>query len=811
MRLPKLDFSETGRIGSFLRMIRKAIFGRLRTHAALLGACVLVAGVQITGALTPLDNALSELRADLVQREPSGSIVVVEIDSASLRAAGQWPWPRERFADAIRNLSVSGATLIGFDVDFGERSNAADDAALRAAIEADPGAIVLPTFVQPQSAEENVPLASLSRDAVIGSVNVRLDEDGKVRRYLRGFDHGGHYHASIAAVLADEPYGLVAPFLIDYGINSAHIDRLSFEDVYRGAFDPARVRGKVVLVGATALELGDEFVTPAQTSMPGVIVHALAFESLVQGRALVQLSRMIVLALALLVLAMLWPRRGPLELGPFFLRQGAVLSASLLAPFLLQAAAPISADLGPVLFAQALCIAMSVQSELTRRAAEIVQQREAHLSFVGLHDPETDLPNRRAMTDVLLRHLAARAQTGGSAVVAMAVGIERFPVLRSAIGYANANRAMRSLAIRIRECGDQLEVFHISTSVLGLVTTVSGEDRARISRGEGLKGLDTSVSLDGQQIELTVRTGSSIATSLSTAERLLEQATIALDQARLRGRRHVNYDAENIADPRVQLALMSDIGRGLTRGEFTLLYQAKASTHRGAIVGAEALMRWRHPVHGVISPDQFVTAAEETGAIDALTRWSLQQAITDQGILRALGAEKIISVNLSGRSLSSSEFCDFVISETKRSGAHLCLEITETGIISDPVAAMASIGAYRAAGIKISIDDYGSGLSSLAYLKQLMADELKLDKSLIRDIKTSARDRLILKSTIDLAHSLGMSVVAEGIEDEASRALLAAMGCDTIQGYLVSRPVPLAEFASLCGAREGKTAGAPGG
>jgi EAL domain-containing protein (putative c-di-GMP-specific phosphodiesterase class I) len=345
-------------------------------------------------------------------------------------------------------------------------------------------------------------------------------------------------------------------------------------------------------------------------------------------------------------------------------------------------------------------------------------------------------------------------------------------------------------------------VFHISTSVLGVVTTVCGEEHKRFNRGEGLKGLDTSVSLDGQQIELVVRTGSAIAAAGSTAESLLEQATVALDQARFRGHRHVTYDAEHAADPQVQLALMSDIGRGLARGEFTLLYQAKASTHCGAIVGAEALMRWRHPVHGVISPDQFVTAAEETGAIDALTRWSLRQAIADQAVLRSLGVERTISINLSGRSLSSSEFCDFVIAETQKGAANLCLEITETGIIGDPVAAMASISTYRAAGIKISIDDYGSGLSSLAYLKQLMADELKLDKSLIRDIKTNSRDRLILKSTIDLAHGLGMSVVAEGIEDEASCALLTAMGCDCIQGYLVSRPVSLAEFASVCRARE---------
>ncbi|MEQ1618476.1 MAG: CHASE2 domain-containing protein, partial [Terricaulis sp.] len=524
-----------------------------RRSATLLSACLLLVGVQLSGALKPLDDTLAAQRAQMIERSPSGTLVVVAIDAASLRAADEWPWPRERFATAIQNLRKAGATLIGFDVDFGARSNAADDSALRAAIEADPGSIVLPTFVQPGAGAENAPLASLSRNAVLGSVNVGLDGDGRVRRYQRGYNHVDHYHAAMAAVLAGAPYGETAPFLIDYGIRVGEIDTISFEDAYRGVFDGERVRGKTVLIGATALELGDEFSTPIQPSMSGVYVHSLAYESLAQGRALLEPSSGLMLILALLALVVLWPRAGPLNLRSLFIRQGAVLSVALLAPLVLQAAAPISANLGIVLLTQAVCAATSVHRELTRRATEILRQREAHLSFVALHDPETELPNRRAMLEELQRRLDARAPGEGVVVAAMAFGIDRFPVLRGAIGYNAANRLVQGLSLQIAECCGQAQIFHISTSVLGVVLTAPCTEAARRRCVDALSKLDTRVKIDGQAIDLNVHAGSAIVMAgAGAADTLLEQTTLGLDQARRRGLRHVRYAAEDVADPQVQ-------------------------------------------------------------------------------------------------------------------------------------------------------------------------------------------------------------------------------------------------------------------
>jgi EAL domain-containing protein (putative c-di-GMP-specific phosphodiesterase class I)/CHASE2 domain-containing sensor protein/GGDEF domain-containing protein len=777
-----------------------AFASRRMRLVAIAFASAILALIHVTGAADPLDNSLAALRADMTQRAPTGDVVIVEIDTPSLRAAGEWPWPRQRFAQAIVNLREAGVGLIGFDVDFTARSSEADDLALRDAIAADPGSIVLPTFLQ-RGGDENAPLSSLSEDAVVASVNIPIDPDGRVRRYFRGFDHEGHYRASLAGVLANAPYGDASSFLVDYSIRHEQIDRLSFEDIYRGDFDPERVRGRTVVIGSTALELGDEFSTPVDPALPGIVVHALAFESLRQGRALIETQGIVELAVALLVLTFLWPRSGRLDLSQFFIRQTAVLSAMLLGSLVLQMAAPLSINLALVLVAQLFCVAASVNQELERRAADLIRQREAHLTHVALHDPETDLPNRRAMLEALREHLNHADR--GKVVVALTLGIDRFPTLRGAIGYSNANKLVRNLASRVAASSHQPNVYHISTSILGVVVVTQSESKVTELCVQNHEPLSAAVPVEDQEFDIQIRWG--VAGAMpgeKTAEALMEHATIALDQARLNQRRLVRYDAQEIADPAVQLALISDVRRGLDQGEFRLSYQAKANARDGAIVGAEALMRWRHPCHGDISPDDFIRIAEETGAIDDLTRWAIAQAIADQAVMRANGVDLFVSVNVSARSLADSEFCSFVIEATNRAQAKLCLEITETAIISDPPAALSSIAAFRAAGIRIAIDDYGSGLSSLAYLKQLAADELKLDKSLVGELKSSGRDRLILKSTIDLAHSLGMSVVAEGVEDAAELALLAGMGCDTVQGFLISRPIAADAFLRLADRRQ---------
>ena len=210
--------------------------------------------------------------------------------------------------------------------------------------------------------------------------------------------------------------------------------------------------------------------------------------------------------------------------------------------------------------------------------------------------------------------------------------------------------------------------------------------------------------------------------------------------------------------------------------------------------GVEGLVRWRHPTRGLLRPDLFIPMAEETGHIRTLTDWVLKQAIADQIKMSRAGHEMEMSVNISGRLLGDRDFADFVDRTVGGARGKLCFEITETAVIENPDMALEILDRFRAAGISISIDDFGSGLSSLAYLKQIKGHELKIDKSLITDLTESQRDALIVRSTIDLAHSLGLKVTAEGVETANAFQLLAAMGCDSIQGYLIAKPMPFNEL-----------------
>jgi EAL domain-containing protein (putative c-di-GMP-specific phosphodiesterase class I) len=244
---------------------------------------------------------------------------------------------------------------------------------------------------------------------------------------------------------------------------------------------------------------------------------------------------------------------------------------------------------------------------------------------------------------------------------------------------------------------------------------------------------------------------------------------------------------------------MSEMLAAVRSGALYLNHQPKLDLRSGAITGVEALVRWNHPTRGFIRPDLFVGMAEETGHIRALTDYVLAQAIKDQARLRAAGHEVLMSVNVSGRLIDDAAFADFAIAQVQAADARVCFEITETAVIGNPDVALGVLERFADAGIAVSIDDYGSGLSSLAYLKQIRADELKIDKAFVTDLEAGGKDALLVKSTVDLAHSLGMKVTAEGVETREGLAALQLMGCDLAQGYFVAKPMTRDKLVDFLG------------
>ena len=459
---------------------------RLRTAAAVLAIAAIAALAYTGGALRPVDDALAQLRFRLLQRAPSHTLSVVEIDVDSLRAAGTWPWGRDRFARAIDNLMAAGAKTVAFDVDFSARSTPEADAALEAAIRRHPGQVILPTFVQeaghgPTLRQANTqPLGAFSDQAVLASVNVPVDNDGRVRRYRMGFGAGDCERASLAAALAGRPPGAEnGAFLIDYGVKVADIDHIGFDAVYSGRFDPALVRGRNVIIGATALELADQFATPKRGTLRGVYVHALAYESLRAGRALRELALPVLLGLAGLG-AFVLRARGRLDYGGTLRRHLLVASAAVGLPIALQAGAPISVDASPVLLAQALCLVWVVRAELQRRAQAVVEQRETHLRQLADHMRESRDSIAAAHEDLKVVNAALdQALKARTDFLAMTSHEIRTP-LNGIMGMTQVILADRDLPAGVR---DKVRLVHTSgETMLALVDDLL--DVAKMESGE---------------------------------------------------------------------------------------------------------------------------------------------------------------------------------------------------------------------------------------------------------------------------------------------------------------------------------------
>ena len=445
-------------------------------------------------------------------------------------------------------------------------------------------------------------------------------------------------------------------------------------------------------------------------------------------------------------------------------------------------------------------VVVATKDELSRVAESFnamtaaIRERERRISQLAFHDGETRLPNRVAMERKL--NAAARPER----LYLAAIGVDRFAHVRGAIGYGLAGELVRQLGGRLAHLAPNAPMARLSSDVLGVAFIATSEADA-LKRADALiANLEQSVSLGEQIVDVHVTIGiAQPAGKDETPAAMIERASIALDQTRRRGQKAGMYDEAAYGDPARNLSLMGEMRRALETGAIYLAHQPKYNFRTGRIDSAECLVRWRHPTRGNISPDLFVPMAEETGHIRALTEWVLERAIADQKIFHEAGFALKLAVNISARLLSDTEFAKRAAALARQAPHQLCFEITETAVIDNPTAALDNIELFASSGVHVAIDDYGSGLSSLAYLKQLPAHELKIDKLFVQNITSSQRDALLVRSTIDLAHGLGMNVTAEGVETPAAFALLASMNCDLAQGYLISRPASAEEIIALLG------------
>jgi diguanylate cyclase (GGDEF)-like protein len=426
---------------------------------------------------------------------------------------------------------------------------------------------------------------------------------------------------------------------------------------------------------------------------------------------------------------------------------------------------------------------------------DVTERRRAEetIRLMTYHDAVTGLPNRALLQKRLEQALLdAKRESRPVALVIMAV--ERFQEITTTLGHPNADYVIREIARRLGEVlGEAERVARLRGGEFAFLVPGAHTHLARQLATKAQKTLTQPVVVEKLPIDIETSVGIAIAPDHGdSAELLLRRADLALLAARRLGSECVVYSHEcDPHDPR-RLTLLGELRQGLETGQLLLHYQPKVDLKTHSLIGAEALVRWRHPRRGMVSPEDFIPLAEESGLIRPLTRWVLNEALTQCEAWGRTGRPLAVAVNLSARDLQDPQLVDQVVWMLDSKGVSsdlLQLELTETAVMADPARAAETLRAIKASGVGVSIDDFGTGFSSLAHLRHLPVSELKIDKSFVMGMCRAEGDTAIVRSTNELGHNLGLLVVAEGVEDQETLDLLGSFGCDAAQGYFIGRPM----------------------
>ncbi len=432
----------------------------------------------------------------------------------------------------------------------------------------------------------------------------------------------------------------------------------------------------------------------------------------------------------------------------------------------------------------------------------IVAAASRRLRHQALHDALTGLPNRS-----LLHLRAERALRGDHPAAILLIDLDRFKEVNDTLGHEHGDELLVEVAERLRGAlrqgdtlarfgGDEFAVLLDGLPHRGAVAELAGRLQ---------DALRSPFALRGVAVALEASIGAALYPDHgATVSTLLQRADVAMYDAK-RGRRGVSiYSTERDPYSADRLGLLAELRRAISGDELILHFQPKVALDTGDVVGVEALVRWQHPTRGLLPPDEFVPLAARTGAVADLTRWVLDSALAQQCSWSAQGIDLPVAVNLAAANIVDVTLPDAIAALLARHGVagdRLECEISEHTVMSDPERAIDVLERLRDLGVRLSLDDFGTGHSSLAYLKRLPLDEVKIDRSFVAGMAEDENDAVIVRSTIDLARNLGLVVVAEGVETEDVMLELATLSCDTAQGYHLSRPLPAGELTTWLLAR----------
>ena len=428
-----------------------------------------------------------------------------------------------------------------------------------------------------------------------------------------------------------------------------------------------------------------------------------------------------------------------------------------------------------------------------------VKAQVVALRHQATHDLLTDLPNRVLLFDRLEKAIDV-ARRGSSTVALLLMDLDRFKEVNDTFGHHFGDALLKQVAVRLRnQFRSEDTVARLGGDEFAIVMPDPADNTyVATSARRLLKALQEPFLIEGQLLEVGASIGIAVyPTNGTDASTLLRRADVAMYASKQAQSGYTFHRDDLESHSPDELSLVVEMRSAIERNEFELYYQPKLHLRTGLVTRAEVLIRWNHPQRGLLAPGAFIPVAERTGLIRALTDWVFDRALQQCREWQDQGAPVHLAVNVSAKSLQEQTLptkVNAMLEKWKVDPRFLKIEITESSIMSDPAHALAITSMLQSIGVRLSVDDFGTGYSSLTHLRQLPIDEIKIDKSFVFAMTSSEADLAIVRTVIDLAHNLGKQVCAEGVENQETWEMLDGLGCDLIQGYWISRPVPAAKL-----------------
>ncbi len=789
----------------------------------VIGAILILLLAILFTPLQELDRSLYDGLSALKPVEQHPAIVLITIDDKSLARLGRWPWPRETHARLLDRLSASKPAAIGFDLLFSDNdaANPASDERFAAAIKRSANVVLAMAPGDPLlgTAAEMLPLPSLALAASkLGHVDLELDDDGVARRsYLYAGWQQSRW-PSLGLALAElyrpglkdanmplaQGDGWVRQHqqLIGFTGDSGTFAHYAYADVLTGNIDPQQLANKIVLIGVTAPSLGDSYATPLSGShhnMSGLEVNANMLSNLLLGNHITPLSTTQTAALsavlvllagaALLLSPAVWSL--PVMVGIQLLTL--VVTALLLFQFQYWFAPVLTSLMVLTLYA-----VVSLYNTVT--ANRLIRAQDYRLR----HDQITHLPNHHDLKQRINALINADSLSAQRFPVVI-LNIGKFKGINELLGFHAGNVLLEHAARRISE---SLSEAQFCGRVAGpefsiYLGGISSERELKAYCKNLHKQLSEAFSLEDKSFVLPISIGASFyPDDGSHADALFDSAIAAMHRAKERPDRGVCLYSRDIRKHFMERSqLEHDLAHAVERNEIKIYYQPQVQAHDGRICGVEALARWQHPERGLIQPDNFIPIAESTGLIIPIGDWILINACQQAAAWKKAGYGSIrMAVNLSAVQFTQGNLVErvaFALKNAELEPQSLELEVTESCLMQDMSSAVIILQELRDMGIKLSIDDFGTGYSSLSYLKRFPMDRIKIDRAFVSELHSSHDMKEITLAIISMAHSLNMTVIAEGVESLEQQNFLNRNRCEELQGFYFGKPVPQDQLTEM--------------